>query len=166
MIVKDNLLYHTTLQELESKIKRLPFYYSDHKVYKGDHTDCLVNLTYIGDEPKDSIFNFLHSIFNCPLDIVSWWRIRINITFKQLESKIFGWHTDWGSVGYKPQFENMYTALFYLNDTNGPTVFKDSDDKIDCVKNRLLIFNSCMEHSGTSHTEGDNKRVVINMNYF
>ena len=54
----------------------------------------------------------------------------------------------------------------YLNDTNGPTVFRDNDKSVQCIKNRLLIFPSTERHSGSSHTEGDDLRMVVNFNYF
>ena len=87
------------------------------------------------------------------------------MTWKEKESKLWGWHVDYGSFGEKPQYANMKTSLFYLNNTNGPTVFKDGSE-VDCVRNRLLTFPSNTIHSGRSHTEGDNKRIVINFNYF
>ena len=56
------------------------------------------------------------------------------------------------------------TAIFYVNTSNGWTQFKRSGKKIKSVANRLLVFDSNLEHAGFSCT--DKKiRVVINFNY-
>jgi len=165
MIIRDTLLDETGLNEIETKIKEIPWYLRDHKVREGDGFECLSHTVYFADKPVSDVFNLLHRYFVCPLDLISWWRIRLNITWKQNDLQVFGWHTDHEACIDNPKYNNMTTALFYLSNTNGPTVFK-SEDKVDCVKNRLVMFNSTLEHSGSSHTEGDDKRIVINFNYF
>lgn len=163
--VRDNVLDDGNFGEVRDEILKLPYQLMDHKVYSGDETDCFVNIAYFADTPKSDIFELLHSCFCCPLDIVTWFRLKINITLKDQESKIWGWHVDYQSFGEKPQYANMKTSIFYLNNTNGPTVFKDGTE-VECVKNRLVTFPSTMIHSGKSHTEGDSRRIVINFNYF
>ena len=167
-MIKDNLLDSTGLKEIEDTLHKMPWYISDKQMDMNHHSDCLVNVVYNLSKPNDlHVFNILTSYFSLPLDVVCWYRIRINLTYKQKEFNLFGWHNDYRSynVPDHPQFQHMTTGLFYLNNTNGPTLFKDGE-KVDCVKNRLLTFPSSRLHSGTHHTEGDNKRVVINFNYF
>jgi hypothetical protein len=60
--------------------------------------------------------------------------------------------------------DNLTTAVFYINTCNGYTLFKDGT-KVDSVENRLVSFDSNLEHTGTSCTD-ENIRVVINLNYF
>jgi hypothetical protein len=60
--------------------------------------------------------------------------------------------------------DNLTTAVFYINTCNGYTLFKDGT-KVDSVENRLVSFDSGLEHTGTSCTD-ENVRVVINLNYF
>ena len=55
------------------------------------------------------------------------------------------------------------TAIFYLNTTNGKTIFKNGES-IDCVENRFISFPSHMTHMGTNHTD-EKIRIVINFNY-
>ena len=166
MIVRDNVLDEGGFSEVRSEILKLPYRLMDHKVSIGDKTACLINSVYLGDTPKSDIFKLLHNYFCCTLDIVSWVRIKINLTLKDQKSKLWGWHTDYeNSFVEKPQFANMKTSIFYLNNTNGPTVFKDGTE-VECVRNRLVTFPSNTIHSGRSHTEGNDKRIVINFNYF
>tara|TARA_A100001011_G_C13805986_1_gene632940 strand:+ start:113 stop:610 length:498 start_codon:yes stop_codon:yes gene_type:complete len=55
------------------------------------------------------------------------------------------------------------TGIFYLNTTNGKTVFENGES-IDCVENRFIHFPSHMRHMGTNHTD-QKRRVVINFNF-
>ena len=60
--------------------------------------------------------------------------------------------------------EDCTTAILYINTNNGYTIFKDTKQKIDCVANRLVKFNTKLEHDGISSNDSK-QRVVINFNY-
>ena len=60
--------------------------------------------------------------------------------------------------------DSITTAILYINTNNGYTIFKDTKQKIDCVANRLVKFNSKLEHDGISSNDSK-QRVVINFNY-
>jgi Rps23 Pro-64 3,4-dihydroxylase Tpa1-like proline 4-hydroxylase len=64
--------------------------------------------------------------------------------------------------GQDTEFNNT-TAIFYLNNNNGYTIFEDGS-KVDSVENRLVVFNSNVMHSGVSQTDSK-VRCVINLNY-
>jgi hypothetical protein len=85
----------------------------------------------------------------------AWIRIKANLTTKGLKIEEHGYHVDYDF--------SCTTAICYLNDTDGYTVFEDGT-KIECKANRLVEFSSQIKHSGTSHTD-QKTRVVINMNY-
>ena len=55
------------------------------------------------------------------------------------------------------------TSIFYINNCNGYTKFKNGE-KIISEENKLVEFNSTLEHSGSSCTD-QKRRVVINFNY-
>ena len=55
------------------------------------------------------------------------------------------------------------TAIFYVNTNNGWTEFKKGG-KVKSVANRIVIFDSKLEHRGVSCTD-QQTRVVINFNY-
>tara|TARA_Y100001963_G_C6734164_1_gene425461 strand:- start:193 stop:696 length:504 start_codon:yes stop_codon:yes gene_type:complete len=167
-MIRDNVLDLQAFESFYQQIKQTPFVIGDYKVRKGDDIQCLSHIVYEDHNRTSDMFNLIHTYFSVPLDISSWWRIRICLTWKESISRVFGYHTDYDENiscnDYK--YEHMKTAIYYLNDTNGPTVFRDSDKSVQCVKNRLLIFPSTERHSGSSHTEGDDLRMVVNFNYF
>jgi len=55
------------------------------------------------------------------------------------------------------------TSILYINNCNGYTKFKDGT-KIKSEENKLIKFNSRLEHTGSSCTD-QKRRVVINFNY-
>lgn len=59
--------------------------------------------------------------------------------------------------------ENVTTAILYINSNNGGTKFKKGPF-IRSVENRMVIFNSNIEHCGVFCTD-KKRRVVINFNY-
>ena len=89
-----------------------------------------------------------------PLSLI---RIKANLTTLRPphETPEYHFHTDFN----KP----CTTAIFYLNTTNGKTVFENGES-VDCVENRFIHFPSHMKHMGTNHTD-QKRRVVINFNY-
>ena len=81
-------------------------------------------------------------------------RIKSNLNPKTIEHEHGGFHIDYNDVT---------TAIFYINTNNGWTNFKNGD-KVESVENRLVIFDSNLEHEGVTCTDED-RRVVINFNY-
>jgi hypothetical protein len=86
----------------------------------------------------------------------AWLRIKANLGIATSEVREQAWHTD-------HEF-HCTTAVFYLNDNDGYTIFEDGT-KIESKANRLVEFDSLYKHSGTTHTNTP-QRVVINLNYF
>ena len=68
------------------------------------------------------------------------------------------WHTD-----FTPPLNDWTTAIYYMNDNNGYTEFKDGDI-ISSVANRIVFFNGLQEHRGTTCTDSK-VRLVINFNF-
>lgn len=64
---------------------------------------------------------------------------------------------------YHTDFDNCTTAIFYLNTCNGYTLFKNGE-RVSSVENRMLFFDSSLQHTGTSCTDSK-RRMVINFNY-
>ena len=55
-----------------------------------------------------------------------------------------------------------HVALFYVTTNNGFTILKDTT-KVECVKNRMLIFDGLICHHSVTST--DEVRCVININF-
>lgn len=59
--------------------------------------------------------------------------------------------------------KNMHkVALFYVTTNNGFTILRDQP-KINCVENRMLLFDGSIEHHSVTST--DFPRCVFNINY-
>ena len=59
---------------------------------------------------------------------------------------------------------NVYTSIYYINSTNGGTLFEDGT-RIECVENRLITFSKQPMHAPELHTNSK-IRCVINFNYY
>jgi hypothetical protein len=58
------------------------------------------------------------------------------------------------------------TAVFYINTCNGYTIFDKEENFISkCEENKMVVFDSNLEHSVVSQTDTD-QRVVLNFNGF
>ena len=83
-------------------------------------------------------------------------RVKANLRPRTSELVQSEWHTDTDITQAK-------TGIFYLNTNNGFTVFK-TGEKVESKANRLVLFDSQLEHSGTSCTD-ERRRIVLNLNY-
>ena len=106
--------------------------------------------------PNSNYFNLLLPIIE-KLKCKSLIKIKINST--NYSTKLFegSYHTD---TKY-----DCTTAVYYLNTNNGYTKFKKNNKIIKSIENRMVIFNSNLEHLGTN-TTNTKRRLVLNFNYF
>ena len=130
------------------------------------YNDCILN------NKKDKNFQFTFTFLNekginCSQEVIDLIKpILSKLKYKKLiaikanlltkTSKIVeqGFHTD--------QLKGT-TSIFYINKCNGYTKFKNNK-KITSEENKLVEFNSALEHTGSSCTD-KKRRVVINFNY-
>ena len=89
------------------------------------------------------------------LGIKKLYRVKANLTPRTAEHRFTGYHLD--------GFDCPHTAIYYINSNNGWTDFKNGD-KVESVANRVVIFDSNLEHQAVSCTD-EKVRVVINFNY-
>jgi hypothetical protein len=123
---------------------------SDKKNYQFTHN------FYKNYEVKSNYFYLLNPILK-KLNIASIIRIKANLLTKTDKIIKHGFHVD-------HDIKNAKTAIFYVNTNNGFTEFKSK--KISkSQENKLISFNSDLEHTGTSCTD-EIFRIVINFNYF
>ena len=127
----------------------------------------------------DDTFQFTHLFFVGPLQVNwspqtisinpvlnaiaprAWTRIKVNLGTRDPKHTMGGWHTD-AKVGELS--ENITTAIFYMNTNNGYTLL-ETEEKIESVENRLVVFPCDMLHTGVSQT--DTKiRVTLNFKFF
>lgn len=56
------------------------------------------------------------------------------------------------------------TAIFYVNETNGGTLFS-TDQYVDGIANRIVIFPNNLPHTAVTHDDDSPERLVINLNW-
>ena len=83
-------------------------------------------------------------------------KAKINLNPRAETIHEHGFHTD-------IQEPDILTAIFYVNTNNGYTAFRDGS-RIESVANRVIVFDSLTEHTGTTCTDID-PRLVLNINY-
>ena len=112
---------------------------------------------YENNRPNSPYFNNLQPLLN-KLNCKSLVRIKVNLnpySSTLTESK---YHVDF-------DYKNLKTAVYYINTNNGYTKFKKNNKKIKSVENRMVKFDSSLEHLGTNTTD-NKRRIVLNINYF
>ena len=104
----------------------------------------------------------IRSIYEA-LNISSPIQIKANTTFGRVEKLQTDFHIDFCDL----DTTKRKTAVFYLSDTNGPLLIKNKKQEIECKQNRLVRFDSNIEHAAILH-QGDSssRRIVINFNYY
>ena len=60
--------------------------------------------------------------------------------------------------------KNYISLIYYVNDSDGDTIFKDSKEKITPKANRLIIFDGSLLHTGSS-PKNSKTRVLLNSNF-
>jgi hypothetical protein len=171
----DNLLSEDDFFKIKEyfigNFSKLPWFYSDSVVYDHDSE--------IGKKEIEDIFNFqfvhtfydkhvpssnhisiIEPIYDKIVDkykFVAFMRIKANLLTNNRKEKIFPFHVDFN--GFKGK-----TAIFYINTNNGKTIFENGE-KIDSIENRLVIFDSKLEHTGTTCSD-QSTRCLINFNFF
>ncbi len=85
-------------------------------------------------------------------------RVKGNLYDGKYDLETHEWHEDYG-------WEHK-AAIYYVNDNDGYTEFKDGT-KVESVANRLLLFDGSQPHRSTNCTYAtSNVRLNINFNYF
>jgi hypothetical protein len=94
---------------------------------------------------------------NCKAPI----QVRANLTFnRNVTCSGSGWHVD-------NSYKNSFTSIIYFTTSNATTLLKINDKiiSVNSLENRLLLFNSCIEHK-VVYGDDTNKRIIMNLNYF
>ena len=137
-----------------------PWHYNDYTIDPEDNYNWyqFSNIFYNAKSPWNGgtdTFHILSPVIQKITGGKTLERIKGNLNPKTLFHRNTGWHFD---------YKDMTTAILYLNTCNGWTKFKKGG-KVDCVANRVVIFNSNLEHAGITCTD-QKRKVVINFNYY
>ncbi len=128
--------------------------------------------------PNDGQYQLIHPIFNIRFGGVlsSYYslfdvcqrnlgvgrldRIKLNLNPKTIFHRKGGYHCD---NNPEDPYQHKKTAVFYINTNNGWTHIKKGG-KVKSVENRIVIFDSDLEHTGVTCTD-EIRRVIVNFNY-
>ena len=163
--VIDNLVDEQYFNQLQNQFMspEVPWIYADNVIGEEDlkcdpkyNYQFALNI-YRDFSPQSQAFEMMQPLVTHPeLRIAGLFTIKANMNIATDEIQEHGFHTD--------SMFKCKTAVFFINTNNGYTLFKDGT-KVESVANRIVIFPSDMEHSGTSCTD-EKRRLVINFNYF
>lgn len=164
MLVLDNFLETEYFTKLRDRVcsHYFPWFYND-TILTHNNLDSIYDHQFIHfiidnneiktDKETFEVFEPLIKKIN-PKSII---RIKLNLNTATHTHFDNGLHTD------VSQTENIKTAIFYINTNNGCTLFEDGS-KIECVENRLVIFNSNKKHQARTSTD-TKARYVVNINF-
>ena len=158
MIIKDNLLDDIHLAQLEELINSPYFaWFLQKEQVTGANDGCwFSHRIYGADEPASPSYKPMIEIFKDYLKYVSLCRITVNLLLRQENPSISDFHRDFNN-------KKITTAIFYLNTNNGATEIKGGD-RIDSVRNKLIIFPANTTHRAIGQTDVK-QRIVINFNF-
>ena len=158
MEVKDNFLDDAHLIQLDELIDNPYFawYLQKAQVMGTNDGYWFSHRIYGEDEPTSSSYNPMIEIFKNYLKYISLCRITVNLLLKQETPSISAFHTDFNE-------KKLTTAIFYLNTNNGYTEFKDGN-RIDCIRNRFVMFPASIPHRAIGQTDVE-QRIVLNFNF-
>tara|TARA_B100000427_G_scaffold142419_1_gene118608 strand:+ start:393 stop:869 length:477 start_codon:yes stop_codon:yes gene_type:complete len=157
MNVIDNFLPEEEFKHIQSLMMgdNINWFYHEGRTYPDDGLFLMFHMFYDPNHGKNSRYIDIWNTFMNKVEAKKCTRIKANLTFKTPTIEPAPFHTD---------YKDMKTATFYINTNNGYTEFKNGA-KVSSVANRVCIFDSNLEHRGTTHSEGGNQRIVINFNY-
>ena len=181
--VFDNFLSKEDFAKIKELPLKLDWKFLDHKVKPLDNHCQFVHLFYNKDntDKKSSFYNLLSPLID-KMNIKVLTRIKANLTLKSNSIKQYEMHIDESNIlgtlenfasnennnelqqVINNSFNNLKTAIYYLNTNNGKTVFENGQE-VQSKENRLVVFSGKLYHAGTTHTDTP-YRSVINLNYF
>ena len=165
MKIEDNFLEQKDFDELQPLImgNEFSWYYLPLIDYVDDVDKFQFNHEfYYTNAPTSPFLEILVPIID-KIESMSLWRIKANLLTRTPNIIKNTFHVD--ALDLPEEKLNQWTtSIFYVNSNNGYTEFEDGT-KVESVANRMVIFPSNLEHTGTSCTD-ENTRVVINFNYF
>ena len=165
MEVIDNFLPFLQFKQLQSVILSRKFSWNFHDGIVGPN-DGQCQFTHVFfDISYGGILSNYYSLFDIvqqKLRVSRLDRIKSNLNPKTVFHRKGGYHTDQRNPreGYTL---HQKTAVLYLNTNNGWTHIKRCG-RVKSVANRVVIFDSNLEHTGVTCTN-EKRRVIVNFNY-
>ena len=153
----DNFLPEEEFKSIQSFMMGGEFrwFYAEGRSIKDDGLYHMTHMFFQPEVGSNSEHLSMWSNFMNKVGAKTCTRIKANLTFKTPTIQLGPYHHD---------YDDKKTAVFYLNTNNGYTEFENGV-RVNSVANRVCIFDSNLRHRGTTHTEGEQQRIVVNFNY-
>ena len=164
--VIDNFLKEEEIQAIVDKTIydwHFPLYYNNAKIDPkkcsvGDHDYQFIHIFYMDECASSKNIEIIQPVLD-RLNFGSLVKVKLNLQLKYSSIEEFNLHNDLGK-----DYRNAKTAVFYLNDNNGYTRF-ESGEKIISKRNRMVIFDQSLKHTGSTCTDAK-FRAVLNINFY
>lgn len=154
-----NVMEYVDFQNLSRTVKSQEFEWhyhenQSHLLTDGEYFDhCLYN----NFEINSHAFNLIRPLLD-KLNVKALVQARLNLLIAKETHQFSEFHKDYSY--------ECKTAIFYINTCNGYTeLFDDKKTKIISQENKVVIFNSQINHRAVSQTD-NKRRIVLNLNYF
>ena len=153
----DNFLPEEEFKSIQSLMTSVKFnwFYVDGRTTPDDGLYYMGHVFFQPEQGSNSQHINIWNTFMTKVEAKKCERIKANLTFKTPTIEPAFFHID---------YSNMKTATFYINTNNGYTEFKNGV-RVNSVANRVCIFDSNLQHRGTTHSEGGQQRIAVNFNY-
>jgi|TARA_R100000479_G_C6312252_1_gene174482 hypothetical protein len=135
-----------------------PWFLAEGVVRAGDNQFQFIHNFYKANEITSPFYKLLLPALD-KIKLRALIRIKANLIYRTSKIVEHGFHID----NPLRKTTKQKTAILYMNTNNGYTRFKKS--KVRSEENKMVIFNSKEEHTGSSCTDQE-FRVVINFNYY
>ena len=158
--VIDNYLDEDNFKNISETMSSdmFPWFFNEEKIYHTSKNSLFnyqfTHTFYNESKINSDCFNILHPLLE-KMEAKTLVRIKANLN--PISHKLIKYEL------HKDQEYICKGAIYYINENNGYTMF--GNEKIESKQNRIVFFDSNIEHSGTNSTDCKN-RMVINFNYF
>ena len=162
--VYDNLLPDPLVNKIEHYIlysQELPFYYNPSITSPDTNSSYpgFINTFFDKNIINDCYFNFSQILYKfCDKLNINLLKVNLGRIFLQIPSKV--------DVPFEPHIDQYYphwVCLYYVNDSNGDTIFYDNNKEIKRIspkKGRIIFFDGSVYH--TAGKPNKNHRAVVN----
>ena len=156
MKIIDNFLPEEEFKSIQSLMMggQFNWYYCKGRSTEDDGLFLLIHMFFQPEVGSNSEHLPIWNTFMNKVEAKKCERIKANLTFKTPTIDPADYHMD---------YDDRTTAIFYITTNNGYTEFQNGV-RVKSVANRVCIFDSNLKHRGTTHTEGDQQRIVVNFN--
>lgn len=166
LIVIDNFLPQDYFDNLCLMTNDLPWFFHNYSVHKDDGDPQFYHLFYYeGDVKSPDYYKYVYEVYSRYIPSTNGrglFRMKMNGTPKGPVIHQHQYHIDVTNDG---EYVEHKVCILYMNTNNGYTIFEKSQQKVQSVANRAVLFPGHLRHTGTNCTD-EGLRILMNIDYF